>query len=72
MEALRALAEAGNMRAIRKKAEEISALSEHYRPFANRITKLAIGYESQALLRLVKKCAEQQQMECMEQVTTHE
>jgi signal transduction histidine kinase/CheY-like chemotaxis protein len=72
MEALRALAKAGNMRAIREKAEEISALSEDYRPFANRITKLAIGYESQALLRLVQKCAEQQQMESMEQVTTHE
>jgi signal transduction histidine kinase/CheY-like chemotaxis protein len=72
MEALRVLAETGNMRAIRKKAEEISSLSEHYRPFADRITKLAIGYESQALLRLVKKCAEQQQMESMEQVTTHE
>jgi signal transduction histidine kinase/CheY-like chemotaxis protein len=72
MEALRVLAKAGNMRAIRKKAEEISVLSEHYRPFANRITKLAIGYESQALLRLVKKCAEQQQMESTEQVTTHE
>jgi signal transduction histidine kinase/CheY-like chemotaxis protein len=72
MEALRALAKAGNMRAIRKKAEEISALSEQYRPFANRITKLAIGYESQALLRLVKQCAEQQQMDSMEQVTTHE
>jgi signal transduction histidine kinase/CheY-like chemotaxis protein len=72
MEELRALAKAGNMRAIRKKAEEISALSEHYRTFTNRITTLAIGYESQALLRLVKKCAEQQQMKPMEQVTTHE
>jgi signal transduction histidine kinase/FixJ family two-component response regulator len=72
MEALRALAKAGNMRAIRAKAEEISALSEHYRTFANRITKLAIGYESQALLRLVKKCAEQQQKESREQVTTDE
>jgi signal transduction histidine kinase/FixJ family two-component response regulator len=72
MEALRALAKAGNMRAIRAKAEEISALSERYRPFASRITTLAIGYESQALLRLVKKCAEQQQKESLEQVTTHE
>jgi signal transduction histidine kinase/DNA-binding NarL/FixJ family response regulator len=72
MEELRALAKAGNMRAIRKKAEEISALSEHYRTFANRITTLAIGYESQALLRLVKQCAEQQQIQPMEQVTTHE
>jgi CheY-like chemotaxis protein len=72
MEELRALAKAGNMRAIRKKAEEISALSEHYRTFANRITTLAIGYESQALLRLVKQCAEQQQVKPTEQVTTHE
>ncbi len=72
IEALRALAMTGNMRAIRKKAEEISALSQQYRPFANRITRLATGYESQALLRLVKKCAEQQQMESMQQVATHE
>jgi signal transduction histidine kinase/DNA-binding NarL/FixJ family response regulator len=72
MEALRALAKAGNMRAIREKAKEIWALSEHYHLFANRITTLAIGYESQALLRLVQKCAEQQQKESVEQVTTHE
>ena len=72
IEALGALARMGNMRAIRKKAEEISALGEQYRSFANRITTLATGYESQALLRLVKKCAAQQQMESTEQVTTHE
>jgi signal transduction histidine kinase/DNA-binding NarL/FixJ family response regulator len=69
MEALRALAKAGNMRAIREKAEELSALDERYRPFANRITQLAIGYESKALLRLIEKHAAQP-VEPMEQVTT--
>jgi CheY-like chemotaxis protein len=59
MEALLALAKAGNMRALREKAEELSALNEHYRPFADRITQLAIGYESKALLRLVEKHAVQ-------------
>jgi len=72
MNALRALAKAGNMRTIREKVEELAIVNERYRPFADRITKLAIGYQSKALLRLVEKCAEQQQMESMEQVTTHE
>jgi len=66
MEALRALAKAGNMRAIREKAEELAALDERYRAFADRIIQLAIGYESKALLRLVEKHA--QPIEPMEQV----
>jgi len=60
MNALRALAKAGNMRTIREKVEELAIVNERYRPFADRITKLAIGYQSKALLRLVEKCAEQQ------------
>jgi signal transduction histidine kinase/CheY-like chemotaxis protein len=71
MEALRALAKAGNMRAIREKAEELSALNEHYRPFADRITQLAIGFESKALLRLVEKYAAQP-IEAMVRGQTHE
>jgi signal transduction histidine kinase/CheY-like chemotaxis protein len=55
MEELCALAKTGNMRAIREKAEAIAALNEDYRPFVDRITQLAIGYESKALLRLVER-----------------
>ena len=69
MEILRKLAEAGNMRATREKAAELAALNEGYRPFADRITKLALGYESKALLRLVEKYAAEQQIEQKEQVT---
>jgi len=44
-----------NMLAVWEKAEELSALNECYRPFADRITQLAIGYQSKALLRLVRR-----------------
>jgi signal transduction histidine kinase/CheY-like chemotaxis protein len=55
MEVLRELVKVGNMRAIRQKAEELAALNERYRPFADRLTELATGYQSKALLRLVEK-----------------
>ena len=55
------------MRSIREKAEELTTLNECYRPFADRITQLAIGFESKALLRLVEKHAVQP-IEPMEQV----
>jgi signal transduction histidine kinase/DNA-binding NarL/FixJ family response regulator len=63
MESLRELAKAGNMRAIRDKADQLTALDAQYRPFANRITELAIGYQSKAVLRLVEKHAAQKQVE---------
>jgi signal transduction histidine kinase/DNA-binding NarL/FixJ family response regulator len=69
MEILCELARAGNMRAIREKAEELASLNEGHRLFADRITKLAIGYESKALLRLMEKYAAEQQTEHMEQET---
>ena len=69
MEILCELARTGNMRAIREKADELAGLNEGHRPFADRITKLAIGYESKALLRLVEKYAAEQQTEHMEQET---
>jgi CheY-like chemotaxis protein len=69
MDSLRELAKAGNMRAIRERAEELAASNERYRPFADRITQLALGYQSKALLRLVEKHAAQQQMDPREQVT---
>jgi CheY-like chemotaxis protein len=63
MESLRALAKAGNMRAIREKAEELTALNAQYRPFAEKITQLALGYQSKAVLRLVEKHTEQNPVE---------
>ncbi|WP_433975752.1 ATP-binding protein [Tunturiibacter lichenicola] len=63
MESLRGLAKAGNMRAIREKVDHLAALDPQYRPFADKITQLALGYQSKALLRLVEKHALQKQLE---------
>ncbi len=63
MECLRGLAKAGNMRAIREKVDQLAALNPQYRPFADKITQLALGYQSKALLRLVEKHALQKQLE---------
>jgi hypothetical protein len=57
------------MRAIQEKTEESAALNEGLCLFADKITKLAIGYESKALLRLVEKYAAEQQTEHEEQET---
>jgi two-component system, sensor histidine kinase len=63
MESLHELAKAGNMRAIREKADQLTALDTQYRPFADRITQLALGYQSKAVLRLVEKHAALKQVE---------
>jgi CheY-like chemotaxis protein len=57
LESLHLLAKAGSMRSIREKAAELAALNENYRPFTDRITQLAISFESKALLRLIEKYA---------------
>jgi signal transduction histidine kinase/DNA-binding NarL/FixJ family response regulator len=57
MESLHELAKAGNMRAVREKAAQLAALDETFRPFADTIAKLAQGYQSKALLRMVEKYA---------------
>lgn len=62
METLRELVMTGNMRAIREKAAQFITLDAKYRPFANRITQLASGYQSKALLRLVEKHTVQKQV----------
>jgi signal transduction histidine kinase/CheY-like chemotaxis protein len=66
MESLRKLAKAGNMRAIREQADQLATLNAEYRPFADRITQLARGYQTKALLRLVEKHAVQEQLEEVE------
>lgn len=69
MVSLHELVKAGNMRAIRENAQELAALNERYRPFADRITQLAIGYQSKALLRFVETCVAQHKTAPTEQVT---
>ncbi|WP_437711812.1 AAA family ATPase [Sorangium sp. So ce448] len=55
MEVLHALALEGNMRDIRKRAAYLITLGERYRPFADRLDRLAQDYQSQALLTLVEE-----------------
>jgi hypothetical protein len=54
------------MRAIREQADQLAALNTQYCPFADRITQLARGYQTKALLRLVEKHAVQEQLEQVE------
>jgi signal transduction histidine kinase/FixJ family two-component response regulator len=61
MDCLRDLAKAGNMRAIREKADELIVLHARYRPFAEKLSELALGYQSKAVLRLVEKLAVQKE-----------
>jgi CheY-like chemotaxis protein len=55
MQILYRLALEGNMRELRRQAEHIASLDEHYRPFAERLEKLAKEYQSKAIMDLVKK-----------------
>jgi signal transduction histidine kinase/DNA-binding NarL/FixJ family response regulator len=61
MESLRDLAKAGNMRAISEKAESLAMRDARYRPFADKITELARGYQSKALLHMMEKHVTRQQ-----------
>jgi signal transduction histidine kinase/DNA-binding NarL/FixJ family response regulator len=63
METLRDLAKAGNMRAISGKAEWLATSDARYRPFADKITQLARGYQSRALLHMMEKHVARQQEE---------
>ncbi|WP_437610852.1 AAA family ATPase [Sorangium sp. So ce834] len=55
MDVLHALALEGNMRDIRKRADHLITLDERYRPFADRLHRLAQDYQSQAILSLVEE-----------------
>jgi hypothetical protein len=48
------LAMAGKMRAIRTEAGRIRGLGEQYRPFADKLEKLAATYQSPAILRMIE------------------
>jgi hypothetical protein len=55
MEVLHALALAGSMRDIRKRAAYLTTLDERYRPFADRLDRLAQDYQAKAILSLVEE-----------------
>jgi hypothetical protein len=54
MEVLYNLALTGNMRDIRQQAAYLATLHEQYRPFADKLDKLASTYQSEAILNMVK------------------
>jgi hypothetical protein len=54
MEVLLHHARAGNMTAIKREADMLTELDERYRPFAEKLRKLAGNYQSQGLLRLIE------------------
>jgi signal transduction histidine kinase/DNA-binding NarL/FixJ family response regulator len=55
MEVLLRLAQIGNMRSIRERADHIATLGECYEPFAERLRELADRFQSRAILELVRK-----------------
>jgi signal transduction histidine kinase len=61
LDALLALAQAGNMRAIRAFADDLAARHPENAGFAERLKSLASGYQSRAILELVSRCAEQKE-----------
>ena len=61
LERLLVLARAGNMRAIRNFAERLASDNPEYGIFAERLSALAAGYQSRAILDLVSRCSEQRE-----------
>ena len=55
MDLLYRLARLGNMQEIMAQVERLTDLDERYRPFGNRLSALARGYQSKAVLRLVEE-----------------
>lgn len=58
MAALHHLARLGNMHDIAQWASELAGRDERYRPFVNQLCQLANGYQSKAILNLVKQYLE--------------
>ncbi|HWI87543.1 MAG TPA: ATP-binding protein, partial [Sphingomonas sp.] len=59
MDALLALARAGNMSALRAEGARLSAGQEQYRPFGEQLLSLARSYQSGAILKLIEDNREQ-------------
>lgn len=58
MEILHHLALSGNMREILQRVDNLIKMDEGYRPFAEQLRNLALGYQSRALLRFVENYLE--------------
>ncbi|HMC16796.1 MAG TPA: PAS-domain containing protein [Albitalea sp.] len=53
---LHRLAKTGNMRDMRERAAQLAALNPAYAPLADKLDRLAQGFESKAILTLVEQC----------------
>jgi signal transduction histidine kinase/ligand-binding sensor domain-containing protein/DNA-binding NarL/FixJ family response regulator len=56
------LAAFGDISAIDERAEHLVALDERYRPFANRLHQLAVGFQSKAIRALIDECMAREQV----------
>jgi hypothetical protein len=62
MEILHNLAMAGNMREIRRQADQLITLDPRYRPFAETLKRLASAYQSQAVVNLINQHLDRKQV----------
>ncbi len=61
LEVLYDLALAGNMRDIRRHAAHIATLGAQYQPFADKLSLLAKGYQSKAIVEMVEQYVQRRQ-----------
>jgi CheY-like chemotaxis protein len=61
MEVLFDLAMRGDMRGIQKRMTHLEQMDERFRPFADKLRQLAKGFESKAILAMVKQYMEEDQ-----------
>ncbi|MEW6706907.1 MAG: ATP-binding protein [Pseudomonadota bacterium] len=61
IEVLWRLAQIGNMRSLAARADHIASLGEAYRPFAQQLRALAEGFQSPAIVALVRQFRQEEQ-----------
>ncbi len=62
MEVLYRLARFGNMQNVLRQASHLIELDERYRPFSEKLSELAKGYQSKAILKLVEQYFERKEV----------
>ena len=56
LQVLYRLAKLGNMRAIRERADRIAALDTQYAGFADKLRRMAAGFQTRGILQFVERC----------------
>jgi hypothetical protein len=62
MQVLYRIARIGNMQDIRNYAAHLAELDERYRPFSEKLSALAKGYQSKAILKLAQQYVERKEV----------